>query len=147
TLVPLLLSGAAWVAETDLVVRFVIDLRRQDLVPAIAGLLRLHTIFVAHNFGAEFMTLWALGIDPVFPQIYDTWVAARALTLGRGHRSIELLAEAREAEDFAAEAEAEEMLAGHLSLVGQCVIYEINHRYAIEKNSLQRSFLKHRSDA
>ena len=64
-------------------------------MPIIDRLLRLRTLFVAHYFDAEFKTLWALGLDPVFPATYDTWVAARALTLGRGHRSIELLAEAR----------------------------------------------------
>jgi DNA polymerase I len=145
TLEPLLLSGAAWVPQTDAVVRFVFDIRRRELVPVISRLLRLHTIFIGHFFNAEFKTLWALGIEPAFSQIYDTWVAARALTLGRGHRSIDLLAGAREAEDTAAEAEANEMLVGHLSLVGQCSLYGIEHRYATAKECVQRAFLRHQS--
>src|SRR5215210_7731713 len=104
TLQPLLLSGAAWVADSDTLIRFVFDLRQRSLVPIIDRLLRLRTLFVAHYFDAEFKTLWALGLDPVFSATYDTWVAARALTLGRGHRSINLMAEARVNEDAVAEA-------------------------------------------
>ena len=110
TLQPLLLSGAAWIPDSDTLIRFVFDLRQRSLVPIVDRLLRLRTLFVAHYSNAEFKTLWALGLDPVFPAFYDTWVAARALTLGRGHRSIDLLTEARASEDMAAEAEAREML-------------------------------------
>ena len=66
TLRPLMLSGAAWIAESDAVISFVFDLRRRELVPVIERLLRLRVIFVAHFFNAEFKTLWALGIEPVF---------------------------------------------------------------------------------
>jgi hypothetical protein len=72
TLQPLLLSGAAWVPDSDAVIRFVFDLRQRSLVPIIDRLLRLHTPFVAHYFDAEFKTLWALGLDPVLPATYDT---------------------------------------------------------------------------
>jgi hypothetical protein len=99
TLQPLILSGAAWIADRDTVITFAFDLRRRKLVPIIERLLRLRVLFVAHFFNAKFKTLWSLGIEPVLPEIYDTWVAARALTLGRGHRSIDLLAEARANED------------------------------------------------
>jgi DNA polymerase-1 len=138
---PLILSGAAWVPETDTTITFVFDLRRRELVPIIDRLLRRRTVFVAHYFNAEFKTLWALGLEPVFPQTYDTWVAARALTLGTGHRWIDLLAEARDNEDLTLEQEAREMLVGHLSLVGQCAIYGIEHPFALAKDLLQRSFL------
>lgn len=141
TLEPLLLSGAAWIPDSDALIRFVFDLRQRSLVPIVERLLRLRTLFVAHYSDAEFKTLWALGLDPVFSAIYDTWVAARALTLGRGHRSIDLLVEARADENVAAEAEARELLVGHLSLVGQCALYGIEHRFAVAKDVLRGSFL------
>jgi DNA polymerase-1 len=141
TLQPLLLSGAAWLPDSDTVITFVFDLRRRELVPMIDRLLRLRTVFVAHYFNAEFKTFWALGLEPVLPQIYDTWVAARALTLGTGHRSIDRLAEARNTENLAGEEEARQLLAGHLSLVGQCAIYGVQHPFALAKELLQRSFL------
>ena len=112
TLQPLILSGAAWIADGDTVISFAFDLRRRELAPIIERLLRLRVMFVAHFFNAEFKTLWSLGVEPVLPEIYDTWVAARALTLGRGHRSIDLLAEARADEDFTAAEEARRMLVG-----------------------------------
>ena len=146
TLQPLMLSGAAWVPNSHTVITFVFDLRRRELVPVIEGLLRLRTMFVAHYFNAELKTLWALGLEPMLPQIYDTWVAARALTLGTGHQSIDLLTEARDNEDFAAEEEARQTLAGHLSLVGQCAIYGIEHPFALAKDLLQQSFLTHYPD-
>ena len=71
-------------------------------------------------------------------------MAARALTLGRGHRSIDLLADARANEDLAAAEEARRILVGHLSLIGQCAIYGIEHRFAAAKDLLQRSFLVNR---
>lgn len=141
TLEPLLLSGAAWVPDSDAVIRFVLDLREKLLVPMIDRLLRLHTVFVAHYFNAEFKTLWALGLDPALAATYDTWVAARALTLGRGHRSIDLLAEARAEDDPAAAAEAQQLLVGHLSLLGQCSLYGITHPYAAAKEVMRGSFL------
>jgi hypothetical protein len=118
TINPLLLSGAAWLPDTDRLVSFVFDLRRPALVPILADLLRLHTVFVAHFFNAEFKTLWRLGLEPVFTQMYDTWVAAKALTLGRGHQSVALLAEARASEDIQAEVDARCALVGHLSTGG-----------------------------
>jgi hypothetical protein len=146
TLQPLILSGAAWIADRDTVISFAFDLRRRELVPIIERLLRLRVLFIAHFFNAEFKTLWSLGIEPVLPETYDTWVAARALTLGRGHRSIDLLAEARANEDLAAAEEARRMLVGHLSLIGQCAIYGIEHRFAAAKDLLRESFLAQRPD-
>ena len=140
---PLLLSGAAWLPDTDTIIAFLFDLRRRELVAIVDRLLRLRTLFVAHYFNAEIKTLWALGLDPVLPQIYDTWVAARALTLGAGHRSIDLLAEAHENEDWALEEQAREMLVGLLSLLGQCAVYGVEHPFALAKDLLQRSFLTH----
>jgi hypothetical protein len=137
TLQPLILSGAAWIADSDTVITFAFDLRRRELVPIIERLLRLRVMFIAHFFNAEFKTLWSLGVEPVLPEIYDTWVAARALTLGRGHRSIDLLAEARANEDIASAEEARRMLVGHLSLIGQCAIYGIEHRFAAARTCFE----------
>jgi DNA polymerase-1 len=146
TLQPLLLSGVAWLPDSNTEIGFVFDLRGRELVQIIDRLLRLPAMFVAHYFSAEFKTLWALGLDPVLPQMYDTWVAARALTLGTGHRYIDLLAEAHENEDWALEEQAPEMQVGHLSLLGQCAIYGVEHPFALAKDLLQRSFLAHGPD-
>ena len=72
TIRPLILSGAAWLPDSDAIIIFVFDLRRRQLGPIIDRLLRLRTVFTAHYFNAEFKTLWALGLEPVLTQIYDT---------------------------------------------------------------------------
>jgi DNA polymerase I len=143
TLQPLLLSGVAWLRYTNTEIAFVFDLRHPELARIIDRLLRLRTVFVAHYCNAEFKTLWRLGLEPVFPQMYDTWVAGRALTLGTGHRSIDLLTEADENEDWVLEEQARQMLVGHLSLLGQCKVYGIEHPFALAKELLRRSFLTH----
>src|SRR5215472_3683992 len=75
TIQPLILSSAVWLPDSDIVITFAFELRRRPRAPLIARLLRLRTVFVAHYFNAEFKTVWALGLDPVLPQTYDTWVA------------------------------------------------------------------------
>ena len=47
TLQPLILSGAAWIPESDALIAFVFELRRRELVPVIERLLRLRVLFVA----------------------------------------------------------------------------------------------------
>lgn len=147
TQAPLILTGAAWVPTEGQAIRFLFDLRVPGMAAVVVHLLHLRTMFVAHNIAAEFKTLWALGLDPVLAQTYDTYVAARALMLGRGHRSIALRREAQAAEDWGELAEVEAQIASLLSLVGQCQAYGIPHPYAGSKTLLQSSFLDHSEDA
>ncbi|MEQ8827840.1 MAG: DNA polymerase, partial [Parvibaculum sp.] len=141
TLTPLILSGAAWDADSDHIIRFAVDLREPDTHGFVRNLLKLHAPIVAHNIAAEMKTFWAMGLDPVLPQAFDTWVAAKLLTMGRGHRQIKLLSQAQAAEDLDAKEEAETALVGLMSLTGQCEVYGLDHPFAGAKTALQESFL------
>jgi DNA polymerase-1 len=114
---PLILSGAAWVPEGNHIIRFLFDLRDKDLHPVVADLLRLHVPFVAHNIKAELQTFWAMGLDPVLPQTWCTYIAARALGMGR--------------KDL------------RFSLDDQCSAYGIRHPFSASKQAMQQSFLTH----
>lgn len=114
---PLILSGAAWVPDGNRIIRFMIDLRVDDLQPYVEELLRLHAPFVAHNIKAELQTFWAMGLDPVLPQMWCTYIAARALSLG--------------CKDV------------RLSLDDQCDAYGITHPFSASKQAMQQSFLTH----
>jgi DNA polymerase I len=140
---PLILTGAAWVPAEGQVVRFLFDLRRPGMAAVVEHLINLRTVFVAHSIKSEFQALWALGLDLVLAQTYDTYVAARALLLGQGHKAIELKHRAAGEEDWESLAEAEAQIASLLSLTGQCEAYGIPHPFARSKNLLQASFLDH----
>lgn len=144
---PLILTGAAWVPQDGHIIRFLFDLRVPGMAAVIEHLLGLRTTFVAHHFKAEFMTLWALSLDPVIAQTYDTYVAARALLLGRGHPALVLRRQAQEDEDFDGVADSEETIASVLSLAGQCEAYDLPHPYGASKGLLQTSFLDHKDGA
>ena len=79
--------------------------------------MRLHVPFVAHNIKAELQTFWAMGLDPVLPQSWCTYVTARALSLGRSKVGF--------------------------GLEAQCSAYGITHPFAASKSALQQSFLAH----
>lgn len=143
TLDPLILTGAAWVPEEGHMVRFLLDLRPPGMATVVEYLLSMRTTFVALSFGAEFHSFWALGLSPVLHQVYDTYVAARALLLGRGHRTIELRHAAQRSEDWKSLESADAELASLLSLTGQCEAYGISHPFAGSKSNLQASFLDH----
>ncbi len=147
TLEPLILSGTAWVPAECQAIRFMFDLRMPGIATVFDHLLRMRAVFVAHNFKAEYHTLWAMGLNPVLTQTYDTYVAARALMLGRGHRSITLRQEAQGAEDWDGLAKADAQIASLLSLVGQCEAYGITHPFAGSKSLLQDSFLDHPTES
>lgn len=140
---PLILSGAAWVPDEGRAIRFMFDLRVPGMAAVVEHLLRLRTLFVAHNIKAEFQTFSSLGLDPILPQTYDTYVAARCLLLGKGHPSIELKRRAQEEEDWEGLERAVAQISSLLSLAGQCEAYGIPHPYAGSKTHLQTSFLDH----
>lgn len=147
SLVPLVLTGAAWVPSENQAIRFLFDLRAPGMASVVEDLLRIHTVFVAHHFGAEWHCLWALGLDPVLHQTYDTHIAAKALLLGHGHPLIDLKQNAKSDGDWKAEEKAETQITSVLSLSGQCEAYQIPHRYGRAKGLLQRSFLDHEQGA
>jgi DNA polymerase-1 len=144
---PLILSGAAWVPDEGRAIGFMFDLRLPGMAAVVEHLLRLRTLFVAHNIKAEFQTFWSLDLDPILPQTHDTYVAARCLLLGTGHPSIELKRRTQEEEDWNGLETANTQISSLLSLAGQCEAYGIPHPYAGSKVHLQASFLEHPENA
>jgi hypothetical protein len=122
TLQPLILTGAAWLPEDNKVIQFLFDLRNSDILPALTRLLRMHTVFVTHFCNAELQTLWSLKLDPVLLQIFDTYVAARALTLGVKPSST-TIANGDHADTPEQAEKAKAQSAARLSLLGQCQHY------------------------
>lgn len=147
--VPLALSVAAWAESLDdaaqaHIVRYVFDLRRPEVVDAIARLLRLRVPFVCHHAKSELMTLWTLGLDPDGWLLYDTFVAAAAIHLGIHHpragaRLPDPDAEAERVQD------AQAMRERVLSLVGQCHRYGLEHPFSASKDRLRERFLRLRA--
>ena len=119
SILPLLMSAAIWIPDRNRVVRVAIDLRTPEVVSRLPALFRRQTVFVAHFLQAELHTFWALGIDPILHQIWDTHVAAKALDLGAPPEP------------------------GRHALTGLCIRYGIDHPYAAAKDQLQQSFLDH----
>lgn len=133
---------------------FVVDLRRPEVRPALAAVLRLPAAFVAHAVAAELFCLWQLDL-PEPRVVWDTWVGSRALALGRHHRKYALpgagaggrkagggpAAEARAGEAARA---AEE---GRHSLLAVCRRQGVAHAFAADKAALQASFLAHPPEA
>lgn len=119
TLQPLILSLAVWLPEKNKVLRYAIDLRLNGIASYINDLFRLQVPFVAHFIKAEMHTLWALGLNPVIHNVWDTSIASKSVDLGTRHED------------------------GY-SLLGLCNRYGIIHPFAAEKDILQASFLKHK---
>lgn len=119
TLQPLILSLAVWLPEKSKVLRYAIDLRLNGIASYIDDLFRLQVPFVAHYISAEMHTLWALGLNPAIPHVWDTSIASKAVDLGTRHKD------------------------GY-SLIGLCNRYGIIHPFAVRKDILQASFLKHK---
>lgn len=137
--IPLLLSGAAWDPGTDNTIRFVFDLRNPNLIKWVDELLRVPTLFVAHNLKAEFFTLWSLGLKPVLHQTYDTYVAAKLLSLGYQKQKIDIASNWTDND----QEDEDPYFVGTASLAGQCKIYNIDHSFIGTKDLLAKSFLDH----
>ena len=146
---PLLLSLA--MIEPDptggiRVYRFVVDLRRREVLPALESVLGLPCCFVAHHAPAELFCLWQLGL-PEPRWLWDTLIAERASRLGRGHKRYKV----RDADDDLGELRAEEEArseeVSELSLIATCRRHGVDHPFAGDKERLQQSFLGHHDDA
>jgi DNA polymerase-1 len=148
---PLLLSLA--LAEPDPASRdggqlspFVLDLRRPEVLPALAAVLRLPVPFVGHALKGDLFCLLRLGL-PEPALLWDSWACSRCLYLGRHHRKYA----ARHGDDEAAEVNAHEQAEAdeevRHSLLANCRRHGISHPYALDKGRLQQSFLAHLADA
>ncbi len=141
---PICISVAAWTQGVDgHIVRVVLDVRRPDVVPLVAEILRLRVPFVCHHVKPELFTLWALGFDIDLPNLYDTYLAAACLHLGRHHkRSLANDFTASEAECLRAEDGMAERRAHLLSLVGQCEHYGLGYPHSESKDALRERFIR-----
>ena len=82
---------------------FVVDLRAPEVLDAVRAVFRLPCPSVGHFSRAELFVLWQLGLSE--PSVlWDTWVAGKAMSLGRHHKKYKTVA----IEDLAAEAGAGE---------------------------------------
>lgn len=120
----------------------VIDVRDHAVQEPLRALLGLPLCFVGHHLKSEWFCLWRLGLlEP--DRLWDTFIAEKALHLGRQHPryrqpvQADALEQARANEDAAAEQ------GFRLSLVATCHRYGVPHAFASEKRSLQQSFLQH----
>ena len=135
----------AVVSEGSLL-QFVIDLRVKEIRSAVQRVLDLPVTFVAHFARAELLVFWTLGLrEP--EQVWDTYVAERALSLGLfpvrspGDGADEGAAAVRSQE------KAEWRREHRLGLDQVLQRYGLVHAFAGSKAELQRSFLTKPFDA
>jgi DNA polymerase-1 len=126
----------------QVVYRFVVDLRRPEVLGPLGRLFKLPLPFVAHFFQAEVFCLWQLGL-PEPDRVWDTWAAERALLLGIYHARYQNEKPADEAEEARAEEEADEQVAFSCKLVSACLRRGVPYPFAGDKERLQKSFLTH----
>src|SRR5262249_10926878 len=137
---PICVSLAALVE--GYVLRWVLDVRHPSVVVALEDVLRLRTPFLFHHVKAELFTFWSLGIDPDLPNLYDTYLAAACLNLGKHHKRARSAPSTRSpCEEIADEKDLEEAHAHLLSLVGQCQHYQLTYPFSESKDELRDAFL------
>jgi DNA polymerase-1 len=142
---PLLLSLA--MVEPDpagdaRVYRFVVDLRRPEVLPSLKTVLGLPCCFVAHFARAEFCCLWKLGL-PEPRWLWDTLVCEQALSLGRTHKRYRRRATDDDLDEVRAGEAARSEEESYLSLVATCRRRGVDYPYEGAKDRLQRSFRDH----
>jgi hypothetical protein len=135
----------AVVSEGSLL-QFVIDLRIKEIRSAVQRVLDLPVTFIGHFVRSELLVFWTLGLrEP--EQIWDTYVAERALSLGLfpvrspGDGADEGAAAIRSQE------KAEWRREHRLGLDQVLQRYGLVHAFAGSKAELQRSFLTKPFDA
>jgi DNA polymerase-1 len=121
---------------------FVVDVRRADVLPALAAVLRMPVPYAGHYLKGDYHCLSRLGL-PEPAAAWDTWACSRCLDLGRHHRKYK----AAPAADPAAAARAREAAAAAAeachALAAVCSRHGVPHPFAADKDRLQRSFLDH----
>ena len=134
------------IASSGRMLRFVVDLRINDLLPMVQEVLDLPVPFASHYAKAELFTVWSLGLRE--PRIlWDTLLAERALRLG----GCPLRARARRAESVEEavrlKQDATAMADESLSLDATAARYGIVIPRFGAKAALQSSFLTKPLDA
>jgi DNA polymerase-1 len=142
---PLLLSLALVEPNPDgdsRLYRFVVDLRKGEVLPALRQVLWLPVCFVGHYLQAELICLLQLGL-PEPTQLWDTWVHEVALYLGKNHKNYKLTADADAAQEARVVQEIEEDNAFSYDLLSTCSRYGVTHPFILGKERMQKSFLDH----
>ncbi|MEO6595303.1 MAG: DNA polymerase, partial [Planctomycetota bacterium] len=139
---PICFSLAALVTDhgSRAIVQAVLDVRRPGVARVLEEILRLRVPFVFHYSKAELFSLWSLGLDPDFPSLYDTHLAAACLHLGEHHRRIKQPADV--GQRVQAEADKAKAHAHLLSLRGQCAQYGMAYPFSTSKEELRDRFLR-----
>ncbi len=143
---PLLMSIS--LAEPDEVragrlYNFVVDVRNEEVLPALKRLLSLPITFVGHHMKVEMFCLYQLGL-PEPRMIWDTFIAEKAFRLGADHYKYPLRSRGDEVEEIPSREAVRREARFKLSLVQTCHLRGVPYAMAGSKDRLQESFLKHR---
>jgi DNA polymerase-1 len=124
------------------VYRFVVDVRRPEVLGGVRAVLGRPVPFVGHFLRAELYCLWQLGLEE--PRTFwDTWVGEKALHLGFHHWRYLAGPAAEEPERARAAAEAGREERFRLSLPAACRRYAVPYPFGGDKDRLRKSFLGH----
>jgi DNA polymerase-1 len=131
--------GLALVSDGQ-VLRFVVDLRHQELLPHVQEVLDLPVAFSCHYAKVDLFALWSAGLREL-RLVWDSWLAEKALRLGRSptRRAAREAREDGEGIELARVAEEEEQQA--LSLDSTAAHYGLRPGRGGAKSALQSSFL------
>jgi DNA polymerase-1 len=146
---PLLMAIAIVESRGDsqaVLYRFVIDVRRTEVLSPLADLLRRPVTFVTHFGRGDLFCLWKLGL-PIPDYVWDTWVAERALQLGLFHARYKEAGCESDGVKTRLKTEAEEDGEFSRKLVATCSRRGVPYRFARDKDRLQKGFLTHPADA
>ncbi len=122
--------------------RFGVDCRNPDVVAPLGELFRMPLPFVAHELGADLFCLWRLGLSEP-GTCWDTWVAEKALLLGRFHAQYLVGRAGGEADEARAREGAEEEEEFRFHLVSTCARRGVPYQYPANKVQLQKSIQGH----
>lgn len=131
--------------QGDVLYRFVVDMRRTEILPALIPVFRVPLPYVAHFAKGDLFCLWKTGL-PEPTQLWDTWVCEKALFLGPGHLRYKVPSNADVTAEITAKDEVEAWATLRYSLVDTCRRYDVPMKMASKKVMLQQSFLSHGRD-
>jgi DNA polymerase-1 len=148
SIVPLLM--AVVLAETRpegqaVLYRFVVDLRRPEVLGPLADLIRQPIPVIGHFIQGELFCLWKLDL-PTPATVWDTCTAERAFQLGLHHVRYKNEKFENEEEPARLKEETEEDVEFSCGLVATCLRRGVPYAFASAKDRLQRSFLDHTDD-
>jgi DNA polymerase-1 len=125
--------------------RFVVELRRPEVIGPLADLLRQPIPVIGHFIQGELFCLWKLDL-PTPATVWDTCTAERAFQLGLHHMRYKKEKFDDEEELARLREETEEDVDFSCGLVATCLRRDVPYAFAAAKDRLQQSFLDHTDD-